>query len=195
MNSFTSFNQGRRLVKNGLDVFTADMWAEKNKSTDKSFSWHTPRFIPMLDLQMSMDEQDRFFTVNKRNLFKTVLPVWSLAAIMQQLPKQLKKDSWIYELMILPKDDEWNIVYGSWMTGILYKTHAKDLLDAAVDMLCLLLIDKIIKKTKNGMRVFVPTLEEKMISKRSAEGGFVNNTLIPQIEDNQKNNLDGFNSK
>ncbi len=146
MNNYTSFEQGRRLVKNGLDIFTADMWAEKNMSTDKSFSWHTPRFIPMLDLQMSMDEQDRFFTVNKRNLFKTVLPVWSLMAIMQQLPKklpkQLKKDSWIYELMILPKDDEWNIVYGSWMTGILYKTHAKDLLDAAVDMLCLLLIDK-----------------------------------------------------
>ena len=45
------------------------------------------------------------------------------------------------------------------------------------------------------MRGFVPTLEEKMISKRSAEGDFVNNTLIPQIEDNQKNNLDGFNSK
>ena len=186
MNNYTSFIQSRRLVKNGLDIFTADMWAEKNISTDRSFLWHTPRLIPLMELQMTMDKEDRFFTVNKRNLFKTVLPVWSLSGIMQQLPKQLEKDSWIYELMILPKNDEWNIIYGSWMTGILYKTHEKDLLDAAVEMLCLLLIDKIIKRAKNGLRIFGQTQDDKMISKRRAEGVLVNNTLIPLIGEDLK---------
>ena len=144
MNKHTSPEQSQKLVDAGLPVTTADMYSELNTSIDTSFKWHTPRFIPLLEQQAQMDERDKFFVVNKRYVFKNILPVWSQAAILNMLPKQIIKNDWVYTLIILPKESKWLMVYVNFLAGNLYMTNTEDFLDAAVDMLYILLKDKLV---------------------------------------------------
>lgn len=144
MNKHTSPEQSQKLVDAGLPVTTADMYSELNTSIDTSFKWHTPRFIPLLEQQAQMDENDKFFVVNKRHIFKDMLPVWSQAAILNMLPKQIKTNNWVYTLIILPKESKWLMVYVNFLAGNLYMTNTEDFLDAAVDMLYILLKDKLV---------------------------------------------------
>ena len=144
MNKHTSPEQSQKLVDAGLPVTTADMYSELNTSIDTSFKWHTPRFVPLLEQQAQMDERDKFFVVNKRYAFKNILPVWSQAAILNMLPKQIIKNDWVYTLIILPKESKWLMVYVNFLAGNLYMTNTEDFLDAAVDMLYILLKDKLV---------------------------------------------------
>ena len=144
MNKHTSPEQSQKLVDAGLPVTTADMYSELNTSIDTSFKWHTPRFVPLLEQQAQMDERDKFFVVNKRYVFKNILPVWSQAAILNMLPKQIIKNDWVYTLIILPKESKWLMVYVNFLAGNLYMTNTEDFLDAAVDMLYMLLKDKLV---------------------------------------------------
>lgn len=89
---YTDVNQSKRLLNLGIDPCTADMWSERNVSMPEHPDWYRPNFIPLFDKQQELDEYDRFFVVNKHNVGKGVLPVWSFAALKELLPEEIQAE-------------------------------------------------------------------------------------------------------
>ena len=89
---YTDVNQSKRLLNLGIDPCTADIWSERNVSMPEHPDWYRPNFIPLFDKQQELDEYDRFFVVNKHNVGKGVLPVWSFAALKELLPEEIQAE-------------------------------------------------------------------------------------------------------
>ena len=89
---YTDVEQSRCLLGLGTDPCTADMWSERNTEFPNRPDWNPPSFIPLFDKQAEMDEYDRFFVVNKKYVGRSVLPVWSLAALKELLPEEIQAE-------------------------------------------------------------------------------------------------------
>lgn len=89
---YTDVDQSKRLLDLGVDPCTADMWSERNRHFPEKPDWFEPKFIPLFDRQQEMDNYDRFFTVNKKHIYTSILPIWSFAALKELLPEEIQAE-------------------------------------------------------------------------------------------------------
>lgn len=145
---YTTEDQSRQLIKAGLDVNTADMWAEKNYSSDRSYKWHTARFIPLQEKQAELDKRDKFFVVNKQKLFKTILPCWSLTTLISIIKENIRLIHKYDDFSIIFTGEKCCVTYRGWWDESVKgetKFEAEDTLDAVVNVMLPLLKIKHLK--------------------------------------------------
>lgn len=111
---YTTEEQSRQLIKAGLDVNTADMWAERNFSSDISVKWNTARFLPLLKKQSELDDRDKFFVVNKQKLFKAILPCWSLSALINIIKQNIRLIHKYDDFAIIFSGEKCRVTYRGW---------------------------------------------------------------------------------
>ena len=74
--SVTSIEESRALLKEGRDIYSADMYWQKNKLPETG-GWYLYR-VPEFEKQKDMDECDRFFRVFNNDIARGIIvPAWS----------------------------------------------------------------------------------------------------------------------
>lgn len=74
--SVTSIEESRALLKEGRDIYSADMYWQKNKLPETG-GWYLYR-VPDFEKQQDMDEYDRFFRVFNNDIARGIIvPAWS----------------------------------------------------------------------------------------------------------------------
>lgn len=118
----TSIEQSKKLIELGLDVNTADFMWEYNP--DKETYWNKPTIIPIDDY-----------------IFVNDIPAWSLAALIEQLPSDIKgheltihKSYWQIE-KTFAYELSYEEDFEDYSPSILVSTSSIELIDACVEMI------------------------------------------------------------
>ena len=141
----TSIDQSKKLMGLGLDVGTADMYWDTSDTGGRSFILHVGKSIAIT-----------------RNLFSfragLVFPAWSLSSLMNLMPSDFitegKFGQFTYKVdirkyKIAADGDVYQIAYGNYSVSgtwsdMINTPECDDLIDAAFEMVCYLLTNKLI---------------------------------------------------
>ena len=120
--NYTDIEQSKKLIELGIDVNTADML----------YRWH----------------DERWYCVPKDVPYpyslKDMIPAWSLSALLDLMPYEItiKEDNTPYKLLVTHKLVHYPRLTTMWPS--IYSVEANTTLDAAFEVICELLEDKII---------------------------------------------------
>lgn len=79
----SSIEGSRRILREGQDVYSADMYYQKNMLPETG-GWYLYR-VPEYEKQRTLDEKDRFFYVFKLNMARgNIIPAWTKDALSKQ---------------------------------------------------------------------------------------------------------------
>ena len=132
----TSVEQGRMLVALGISPSTADKcWISIELSKDEpalySLSWEQARENRMT--------ADRFLTdIAKKSKPDALTPAWSLTALLDLLPSEIKDGGRVYSFRMNKIGDEYQICYSDEDSHDLYSILEDTPVNAAFKMLYLL---------------------------------------------------------
>ena len=124
----TSIEQSKKLIELGIDVNTADMcWIAIDNDESFDGSWEV---VPKNSSIIATDDKP--------------MPCWSLSALLDLMPHEItiKVDNTPYRLLVTHKLVHYTRLTTMW--PYIYSVEANTTLDAAFEVICELLEDKII---------------------------------------------------
>ena len=72
---YTSIDESRKLLAEGKDIFTAEMYYQRNELPETGGWYLIP--VPKFEKQATMDLRDRFFQVFKVDVARgAIVPAW-----------------------------------------------------------------------------------------------------------------------
>ena len=144
----TSIEQSKKLLNLGLDPCTADMY----------YKYVLPKSDKLHHVPDVGEPTNALSWYNKGYTFKGIkeplelkdfcIPCWSLAALLELMPKTIEKQGVEFFLRILCYESNWYIDYASLEQSYLYSSQLKSLVEASILIIEQLIQEKHIKVNK-----------------------------------------------